>query len=82
MFAGTNGQGAGIYVSTDAGGSWSPAGSGLGNTVVHALAVDPTNPANVYAGTDNGVYVSKNGGSSWTLSGLSGSAVHALAIGM
>lgn len=80
VFAGTNGQGAGIYVSSDGGATWTASGSGLGNTVVQAIAVDPTNPQNVYAGTASGIFVSKNGGAAWTMSGLSGTAVTSLAI--
>ena len=80
VFAGTSGQGAGIYVSTDGGATWNPSGTGLGNTVVKALAVDPSNAQNVYAGTAAGIYVSKNGGATWTLSGVPSSAVTALAI--
>jgi hypothetical protein len=80
VFAGTNGQGAGIYISTDGGATWSASGTGLGNTVVKALAVDPTSAQNVYAGTASGIYVSKDGGATWTLSGLAGSSVTALAV--
>jgi hypothetical protein len=80
LLAGTNGQGAGLYASSDGAATWSPSGAGLGNAVVQAIAIDPTTGANVYAGTRAGVYVSMDGGSSWTLSGLAGASVVGLAI--
>ena len=53
---------------------------------VRALAIDPSNPATLYAGTNGGgVFKSTNGGTSWTVSnsgltGFSGAQVLALAI--
>ena len=41
---------------------WRPVGFGLPDVPVNALAVDPTNPAQVFAGTDIGVYRSTTGG--------------------
>ena len=68
----------GFQKSTDAGMSWFAAGSGLdaGGTPV-ALAIDPTNPSMVYAGTlvwylecgfgtNLGIFQSTDGGTSWT----------------
>ena len=43
----------GVYKSTDGGVSWSPFNTGLANTNVHALAIDPLTPTTVYAGTDD-----------------------------
>jgi len=45
----------GVYLSTDAGGSWVPLLSGLGSLNVNALAVDASH-ATVYAGTETGTY--------------------------
>jgi hypothetical protein len=42
--------------------------SGLSSIGVNAVAVDPANAQNLYAGTTNGVYRSTNGGTSWTRS--------------
>jgi hypothetical protein len=39
--------------------------SGIPDVPVNAFAVDPLNPANLYAGTDIGVYVSNNSGATW-----------------
>jgi photosystem II stability/assembly factor-like uncharacterized protein len=68
----------GLQKSTNAGMSWFAAGSGLdaGGTPV-ALAIDPTNPSMVYAGslvfylecgfgTKLGIFQSTDGGASWT----------------
>src|SRR5436190_1676610 len=43
--------GGGVFQSTDGGGSWSAVSSGLTNTGVEALAIDPTTPSTLYAGT-------------------------------
>jgi photosystem II stability/assembly factor-like uncharacterized protein len=62
-----------IYKSVDGGASWAPSGAGLPGPIwpgaslfIHTLAVDPTNPQTVYAGTIRGVYRSVDGGASWT----------------
>ncbi len=41
-------------------------GGGPPGGTVLALAIDPANPATLYAGTNGGVYKSADGGSSWT----------------
>jgi hypothetical protein len=57
----------GIFKSTDGGGNWSAANTGLtcGSDLwgVVALALDPTT---LYAGTAGGVYKSTDGGTSWS----------------
>jgi hypothetical protein len=79
VFAGTSGQG--IFRSIDGAATWSTSGTGLGNLVVHALAVDRTDANNIYAGTDSGIYVSKDGGDTWVSSpGLVGAVVSSLAV--
>jgi hypothetical protein len=78
--AGTNGLGAGVYLSANGAASWTPGGAGLGNTVVRALAIDPTNPQIVYAGTQSGVWRSSDGGATFSLSGLASIAISELAI--
>jgi photosystem II stability/assembly factor-like uncharacterized protein len=58
----------GVYKSIDGGDSWSPALSGLPtyNPNVTSLAIDPLQPARLYAGTiSDGVYRSTNAGESW-----------------
>jgi hypothetical protein len=39
--------------------------NGIPDVPVNAFAVDPQNPASLYAGTDIGVYVSLNSGATW-----------------
>jgi len=79
--------GGGVFQSTNSGGSWSAVNTGLsGNApTVFALAVDPSTPSTLYAGTDGGgVFQSTNSGGSWSAvnTDLSGDAlnVNALAI--
>jgi hypothetical protein len=61
----------GFFKSTDGGGSWRPANTGLtcGLSLcrVTALAINPQTPTTVYAGTSGGgVFKSTNGGGSWS----------------
>jgi hypothetical protein len=62
--------------------NWVPAGNGIPSIPINALAIDPTNSNNVFAGTDIGVYNSTDGGANWTPfgSGLPRVAVFGLAI--
>lgn len=54
--------------SDDGGATWTPSAETVRNANVTAIAVDPSHPANVYAGTVNGeIYGSENGGDAWTL---------------
>jgi len=47
---------------------------------INALALDPTTPTTLYAGTGGGVFKSPNGGSSWSATGLTTLNVNALAL--
>jgi len=49
-------QRGGVYCSSDDGASWRPVMRGLGAVSILALAVDPHDPANLWAGTMNGVW--------------------------
>lgn len=53
-----------VFLSTDVGRTWSPAGS-LGDQI-HDLAVDPKTPTTLYAGTAYGLFKSTDRGTSWT----------------
>ena len=63
----------GVYKSTNAGVTWSQVNTGMTYFKVQALAISPSNPSVIYAGTDqngganSGVYKSTNAGASWTL---------------
>jgi len=69
----------GVFRSTDAGDSWTASTAGLTDAQgsvfpVAAVAVDPTNPAHLLAGTSgaigisSGVFASTDSGATWTLS--------------
>jgi photosystem II stability/assembly factor-like uncharacterized protein len=62
----------GLFKSTDGGGSWNLAGSGLPESAegvdvqVQNLAIDPQNPGTLYAGGYYGMFKSTNGGADWS----------------
>ncbi len=56
----------GVFKTTDGGSSWALSNAGLTNLDVRAVAVAPSNPSVVYAGTlGGGVFQSFNGGVTW-----------------
>ena len=64
--------GAGVFKSTDSGNTWTALNNFSGNPVqgppnVRALAIDPTTPTTIYAGTASspGLFKTTNGGASW-----------------
>ena len=63
----------GVYKTTNAGLSWSAVNSGLAYNKVQALAISPSSPNILYAGTDqnggsnSGMYITTNAGGSWAL---------------
>jgi len=73
-----------VHATFDGGSSWNPA-SGLPNSSVNVLAIDPVNPSTIYAGLGScsqkatGVYKSTDGGATWRSSGLAG-FIQAIAI--
>lgn len=58
-----------VYYSTNGGSTWSNRSGSGGNALptapVRGLAMHPTKPAWIYAGTEVGVFASENGGISW-----------------
>lgn len=74
----------GVFKSIDGGAIWTFPPPNL-DTVVNALAIDPSNPATLYAGTFDwegagGVYTSTDGGMTWTRGLYQQNGVLALAI--
>ena len=63
-------RGAGIFKSTDAGGSWTRLATTWGPDFrwVNDIVVSPTDSRRVYAATRTGVWRSANGGRTWTRS--------------
>src|SRR2546422_192415 len=57
----------GLFKSTDSGDSWHPLNTSSVNTPrVFVLAIDPSTPTTIYAGSkDGGVFRSSDGGGSW-----------------
>ena len=69
LYAGTD---RGVYRSDDAGASWRGASAGLPAYRVQTIAIDPTSPSTLYAGTltpdgvqSVGIFKSTDGGASW-----------------
>ncbi len=62
--------GLGIFKSTDGGAHWITVNNGLANLIVRTLAIDPSNPTTVYAGTQgSGIYKSVDAGQTWAPAG-------------
>lgn len=60
-------NGYGVYKTTDEGKTWISANTGMGNTLVTEILIDPSNTQNILAATNNGIYKSTNGGLNWSL---------------
>src|SRR5262249_1772086 len=80
-----------VFKSVDGGNSWTPSGTGLTfksgaievPLTVTALAIDPSTPTTLYAGTQiQGVFKSTDGGASWSqsINGLKNAYIRALAV--
>ncbi len=52
----------GVFKSLDGGWRGAPASTGITNTLLLALVIDPLDPDTLYAGTLDGVYKSEDGG--------------------
>jgi photosystem II stability/assembly factor-like uncharacterized protein len=58
-----------VVRSEDGGKSWKAAGTGIPETRILSLALDPENTKAIYAGTEKGVFVSTDGSQSWAAFG-------------
>jgi hypothetical protein len=63
LYAGTHDGG--VFVSTNEGVSWAPAGNGLYGGIF-AMAADPSTPGTLYVSNGGHVYKSTDGAASWT----------------
>ncbi len=79
LYAGSS-YGAGLFHSTNNGGTWNLLNNGLTNGYVNAIAFIGSD---IYLGTHGGAYVSYNNGANWTIinNGLSGEILSLLTIG-
>ena len=64
LFAGVGNEG--VFRSSDGGENWEAANTGLTNTRIESLLIDPDNPNTLLAGSGNGVFISFNQGDTWT----------------
>jgi len=73
VYAGTD---QGIYRSTNGGANWtSISGTLLAQRVVLSIAIHPSSPNTVFAGSaGHGIYKTTNGGATWTFTGRTGYA--------
>jgi hypothetical protein len=74
--------GGGVFKSTDAAGTWTAVNTGLTDLCVGSLAIDPSNPTTLYAGTGGGVFKSIDAGGTWAAvnAGLASLSIGALVI--
>ena len=64
LYAATDADG--VFRSTDGAATWKAINSGLVDTHVSSLVLDPRNPRTLYAGTVGGLFKSTDGGASWS----------------
>lgn len=65
LYAATNN---GVFSTTNGGSKWQAVNKGLANTQTTVLAIAPSSPATLYAGTlANGIFKSTNSGGTWAV---------------
>ncbi|WP_455375757.1 WD40/YVTN/BNR-like repeat-containing protein [Kaarinaea lacus] len=76
----TGGVASHVFMSTDAGVTWTDISGDLPDTPVSALALDHNDPNTIYVGTDVGVFATNNLGASWLAydNGIPNSPIHDL----
>lgn len=70
----------GIYKTIDGGLNWTEMNTGLTDSMVICLAIDPSSPNIVYAGTETGVFKSIDAGATWAKAGTTATRITSLAI--
>jgi hypothetical protein len=58
-----------VFKSTDGGTSWTDISTSLPDIPFQSIAINPTMPSTIYAGSDLGVYVSTDAGATWSALG-------------
>ncbi len=66
LVAGSLGTKSALFKSVDGAANWNRDNYGLATQGIRCFAINPTQPATIYAGTMNGVFKSTNGGKNWT----------------
>ncbi|MFL6051043.1 MAG: hypothetical protein ACJ738_14845 [Gaiellales bacterium] len=79
LYAGT--KSGGVFVSSDEGDSWSPAGPGITGSIF-AITADPSTPGTVYASNGGHLFRSTDGAASWSQidSGFAAGRIWAIAV--
>ena len=70
----------GVLKSLDTGRSWTVSRSGLENSIVNSVVVDPSNSSILYAATSNGVFRSTDAGSTWQASFALGTSLRIVGV--
>ena len=76
-------KGEGVFKSNDSGSTWVPRNTNLTNPTIAALAINPSAPATLYAGTfGGGIFRSADAGATWAVanSGMDSLSISAIAI--
>lgn len=58
--------GSGLYKTTNAGASWSAIDTGVTDLNVNSIAIDPADPAIIWAATESSLFESTDSGAEWT----------------
>ena len=59
-----------VWLTTNGGTTWANSTGNLPAAPVYDLAINPSSPQTIYAGTDVGVFASDNGGSTWSTTNI------------
>jgi hypothetical protein len=62
---GYEGSGSALYRTLDGGTSWTKLTTTIMTSYIYAVAVNPTNPSTIFAGTGGGIYRSTDFGANW-----------------
>lgn len=66
---GSSRSGIPLFKTTVGGTDWTPKSDGLTAAFINEIAIDPANPATIYASSSRGLYKSMDGGNQWSFVG-------------